>query len=184
MFWPQILFLRHYGWEDSFQTHLAVSTIAGLVTSTAVAPADMIKSELQFARLAASSHSLHQGSPHTVCSQACSGLAAPLWPAIMFCPLLAPTTCEPAGAPAAAMFAPGNGYSGPLECMADIWRRLGLRGFFRGWGAQWARQGPMTSIIFVVNEQASGLSASIAQPPAASLLTISFCLSVCRYEYS
>lgn len=92
----KIFFLRRYGWEDSFPTHLTVSGIAGVVTATAVAPADMVKT---------------------------------------------------------AMFAPGNSYRGPLDCAADIWRRLGPRGFFRGWGAQWARQGPMTSIIFVVNEQ-------------------------------
>eukprot|EP00887_Chlorella_sp_A99_P008144 scaffold12.g8144.t1 len=88
----QIFFLRRYGWEDSFPTHLTVSGIAGVVTATAVAPADMVKT---------------------------------------------------------AMFAPGNSYRGPLDCAADIWRRLGPRGFFRGWGAQWARQGPMTSIIFI-----------------------------------
>lgn len=28
----------------------------------------------------------------------------------------------------------------------------GVRGLFKGWGAQWARQGPMTTVIFVVNE--------------------------------
>jgi hypothetical protein len=36
----------------------------------------------------------------------------------------------------------------------------GVRGLFKGWGAQWARQGPMTTVIFVVSEslrQAMGM---------------------------
>jgi solute carrier family 25 uncoupling protein 8/9 len=43
-------------------------------------------------------------------------------------------------------------YSGPWHCATDIYRRLGVRGLFKGWGANYARQGPMTTAILVVNE--------------------------------
>jgi len=92
----KMLFTRHLGWEDGIKTHLCVSAVAGLVTTTVTAPVDMIKTN---------------------------------------------------------MFVPGGKqYSGPLECMVDIYKRMGVRGLFRGWGANWARQGPMTTLVFVCNE--------------------------------
>lgn len=43
-------------------------------------------------------------------------------------------------------------YSGPVDCTLDILRTQGIRGMFKGWGANWARQGPMTTVIFVTLE--------------------------------
>lgn len=88
------VFTRRLGWEDGMGTHLAVSGVAGLVTTTVTAPVDMVKTH---------------------------------------------------------MFANG-GYAGPWDCVTDIYRRMGVRGLFKGWGANWARQGPMTTLVFVVNE--------------------------------
>lgn len=43
-------------------------------------------------------------------------------------------------------------YPTPTACVRKIVQQQGVRGLFKGWGAQWARQGPMTTVIFVVNE--------------------------------
>ena len=88
------LFTRHLGWEDGIGTHLAVSGVAGLVTTTVTAPVDMVKTNMFI----------------------------------------------------------NTTYSGPWDCVTDIYRRQGLRGLFKGWGANWARQGPMTTLVFVCNE--------------------------------
>jgi len=90
----KIFFTRRLGWEDGIGTHLAVSAVAGLVTTTVTAPVDMVKTH---------------------------------------------------------MFMKG-GTVGPWECTMDIVRRMGIRGLFKGWGANWARQGPMTTLVFVFNE--------------------------------
>ena len=90
----KLLFTRQFGWEDGIGTHLAVSGVAGLVTTTVTAPVDMVKTN---------------------------------------------------------MFV-NKGYSGPWDCVKDIYSRMGVRGLFKGWGANWARQGPMTTLVFVVNE--------------------------------
>lgn len=50
------------------------------------------------------------------------------------------------------MFVNSSLYSGPWDCVAQIYRAQGVRGLFKGWGANWARQGPMTTVIFVVSE--------------------------------
>ncbi|EFN55710.1 hypothetical protein CHLNCDRAFT_134006 [Chlorella variabilis] len=47
-------------------------------------------------------------------------------------------------------------YTTPAQCLQHILREQGVRGFFRGWGAMWARQGPMTTCIFVINEWLRG----------------------------
>ena len=49
------------------------------------------------------------------------------------------------------MFVSQSG-AGLLDCTADIVRRQGVRGLFKGFGANWARQGPMTTAVFVVSE--------------------------------
>lgn len=90
------LVIRQLGWEDGLGTHLTVSAVAGLVTTTVTAPVDMVKTH---------------------------------------------------------MFVNGQQYTSPLHCMAGIYKQHGVRGLFRGWGANWARQGPMTTVIFVVMEQ-------------------------------
>ncbi|KAI3425920.1 hypothetical protein D9Q98_007892 [Chlorella vulgaris] len=43
-------------------------------------------------------------------------------------------------------------YTTPVQCVRHIIAHQGVRGLFKGWGAQWARQGPMTTVIFVANE--------------------------------
>jgi solute carrier family 25 uncoupling protein 8/9 len=91
----KLLFVRNLGWDDNLGTHLMVSGIAGLVTTTITAPVDMIKTN---------------------------------------------------------MFVHSH-YSGPMQCFADIWERQGMRGLFKGWGGNWMRQGPMTTVIFVVYEK-------------------------------
>ncbi|KAL4520330.1 hypothetical protein Ndes2526B_g01145 [Nannochloris sp. 'desiccata'] len=90
----KLLFTRQLGWEDGVGTHLAVSGVAGLVTTTVTAPVDMIKTNM---------------------------FVNPV-------------------------------YNGPWDCVKDIYRRMGVRGLFKGWSANWARQGPMTTLVFVVNE--------------------------------
>ncbi|KAK2079171.1 hypothetical protein QBZ16_002862 [Prototheca wickerhamii] len=40
----------------------------------------------------------------------------------------------------------------PYQVAREILREHGPRGLFRGWTAQWARQGPMTTVIFVTLE--------------------------------
>ena len=87
-------FTRRLAWEDGLLTHLTVSGVAGLVTTTVIAPADMIKTH---------------------------------------------------------MFMKG-GESSISACFSDIYSKQGIRGLFKGWGANWARQGPMTTVVFVVNE--------------------------------
>lgn len=66
--------MRKLGWEDNLWTHLAVSGVAGLVTTTVTAPVDMVKTNM---------------------------FVNPI-------------------------------YKGPMDCMADIYRRLGIRGLFKG----------------------------------------------------
>lgn len=89
-------FTRSLQWDDGIKTHLAVSGVAGLVTTTVIAPVDMVKT-------------------HMFMNQSAEG-----------------TTFT--------------------KCFADIYRSQGLRGLFKGWSANWARQGPMTTVVFVVNE--------------------------------
>jgi solute carrier family 25 uncoupling protein 8/9 len=86
------LVLKRQGWQDDLATHLVVSGIAGLVTTTITAPVDMVKTNVFVNRMQ-------------------------VW-----------------------------------DCVVDIYKRFGVKGFFRGWGATWARQGPMTTVVFVVNE--------------------------------
>lgn len=50
------------------------------------------------------------------------------------------------------MFVNPQLYPTPSACIRLIVQQQGVRGLFKGWGAQWARQGPMTTVIFVVNE--------------------------------
>lgn len=50
------------------------------------------------------------------------------------------------------MMAKGGVFRGPIHCLQEIWRTQGIRGMFKGWSANWARQGPMTTIIFVISE--------------------------------
>lgn len=42
----KLLFVRNLGWEDNITTHLAVSGVAGLVTTTVTAPVDMVKTNM------------------------------------------------------------------------------------------------------------------------------------------
>lgn len=91
------VFLHRLQWEDNISTHLAVSGVAGLVTTTVIAPADMVKTHMFMNRSSEGGYSFR-------------------------------------------------------ACVADIYASQGIRGMFRGWSANWARQGPMTTVVFVVNE--------------------------------
>jgi len=89
-------FTRSLQWDDTITTHLAVSGVAGLVTTTVIAPADMVKT-------------------HMFMNTSQGGMSF-------------------------------------RACLADIYATQGVRGLFKGWSANWARQGPMTTVVFVVNE--------------------------------
>jgi solute carrier family 25 uncoupling protein 8/9 len=91
------LFLDRLKWKDSISTHLAVSGVAGLVTTTVIAPADMVKTHMFMNRSSEGGYSFR-------------------------------------------------------KCIGDIYATQGIRGMFKGWSANWARQGPMTTVVFVVNE--------------------------------
>lgn len=90
-------FLQRLCWRDSIATHLAVSGVAGLVTTTVIAPADMVKTHMFMNKSAEGGYSFR-------------------------------------------------------KCIYDIYASQGIRGMFKGWSANWARQGPMTTVVFVVNE--------------------------------
>lgn len=90
-------FLHTLRWDDSIATHLAVSGVAGLVTTTVIAPADMVKTKMFMNRSSEGGYSFRR-------------------------------------------------------CIGDIYATQGIRGMFKGWSANWARQGPMTTVVFVVNE--------------------------------
>lgn len=47
----------------------------------------------------------------------------------------------------------GRKHSGPLACAASLYASQGLRGFWRGWSANYARLGPQTVVTFLVVEQ-------------------------------
>jgi solute carrier family 25 uncoupling protein 8/9 len=90
-------FTRTLGWDDTIPTHLAVSGVAGLVTTTAIAPADVVKTRM--------------------------------------------------------FMADGGGKGmGVAATLRSLYAEQGVRGLFKGWGANWARQGPMTTVVFVVSE--------------------------------
>lgn len=74
------LFISRFDWRDGITTHLTVSALAGLVTTTVTGPFDMVKTR---------------------------------------------------------MFVGDGGSIGLVECCRGIYREQGVKGFFRGWGANW-----------------------------------------------
>jgi solute carrier family 25, member 34/35 len=48
----------------------------------------------------------------------------------------------------------GQLYDGLLDCMAKTFRSEGIRGFYKGWTAQYFRIGPHTIFTFLFWEQA------------------------------
>ena len=88
-------FTQQLAWHDGIATHVVVSGVAGLVTTTVIAPVDMVKTH---------------------------------------------------------MFVNTGGTNSVWKCFVDIYSTQGIRGLFKGWGANWARQGPMTTVVFVANE--------------------------------
>jgi hypothetical protein len=88
-------YFRHtLHWDDTLPTHLVVSGVAGLVTTTAIAPVDVVKTRMFMA--------------------------------------------------AGSMTMMGT--------LRALYTEQGVRGLFKGWSANWARQGPMTTVVFVVSE--------------------------------
>ncbi|KAK9825837.1 hypothetical protein WJX81_001343 [Elliptochloris bilobata] len=67
--------------------------------------------------------------------------------------LAATTITAPVDVVKTHMYCAGSRYTNPLHCATDIARREGLRGFFKGWTANYARLGPQTTIMFVVMEK-------------------------------
>ncbi len=67
--------------------------------------------------------------------------------------LAATTITAPVDVVKTHMYCAGSKYTSPLQCAGDIMRREGLRGFFKGWTANYARLGPQTTIMFVVMEK-------------------------------
>lgn len=41
----------------------------------------------------------------------------------------------------------------PLECAAQLFKDEGVRGLLRGWSASYTRLGPLTTLVFVLNEK-------------------------------
>jgi hypothetical protein len=39
-----------------------------------------------------------------------------------------------------------------MGTLRALYTEQGVRGLFKGWSANWARQGPMTTVVFVVSE--------------------------------
>lgn len=88
-------YFRHtLHWDDTLGTHLAVSGVAGLVTTTAIAPVDVVKTRMFMA----------------------------------------------------------EGSMTMMGTLRSLYVEQGVRGLFKGWSANWARQGPMTTVVFVVSE--------------------------------
>lgn len=88
-------YFRHtLHWDDTLRTHLVVSGVAGLVTTTAIAPVDVVKTRMFMA----------------------------------------------------------EGSMTMMGTLRSLYTEQGVRGLFKGWSANWARQGPMTTVVFVVSE--------------------------------
>ena len=76
--------------------------------------------------------------------------------------LAATTITAPVDVVKTHMYCNGSKYSNPVACAADIAKREGLRGFFKGWTANYARLGPQTTLMFVFMEhmrQMTGMKA-------------------------
>ena len=81
---------------------------------------------------------------------------------IIIAGLAATTITAPVDVVKTHMYCGGSKYSSPLACAADIAKREGLRGFFKGWTANYARLGPQTTLMFVFMEhmrQVTGMKA-------------------------
>jgi solute carrier family 25 (mitochondrial uncoupling protein), member 8/9 len=109
-------------------------TRAGILTATQCASYDEVKGMFT----AASGWGNHAGT-HLVCS--------------MITGLITTTATNPPDVIKTHMFVGGRQQSGVLSTAQSIWRTAGLRGFFKGWTANYARLGPQTVIIFIVNER-------------------------------
>ncbi len=66
--------------------------------------------------------------------------------------LAATTITAPVDVVKTHMYCNGSKYANPVACAADIFRREGARGFFKGWTANYARLGPQTTLMFVFME--------------------------------
>ena len=50
------------------------------------------------------------------------------------------------------MASEGTGRMTMMGTLRSLYAEQGVRGLFKGWSANWARQGPMTTVVFVVSE--------------------------------
>ncbi|GLC45135.1 hypothetical protein PLESTB_000431300 [Pleodorina starrii] len=64
--------------------------------------------------------------------------------------LVTTTVTNPVDVVKTKMFVAGGGSQRAVAL--DVWRRDGVRGFFKGWSANYARLGPQTVITFLISE--------------------------------
>lgn len=171
----KLFFLRNLGWEDTVGTHLAgasktrwrearappsteriealssprrhsfflplaVSTVAGLVTATVISPVDMVKTNIfvnpkYSSPLACAVDILHKQGVRGM-FRGCVSVRSRL-PTHLCC-----ASIRDAAVPSTRRRA----HTDPSMLTAS------LPSFLRRWGANWARQGPMTTVIFVTLE--------------------------------
>lgn len=106
---------------------------ASILTATQCASYDEVK---QFVRRV-SGWGDHAGT-HFTCS--------------MITGLVTTTATNPVDVIKTHMFVGGQKSSSIVKCTSLIWQEGGLRAFYKGWSANYARLGPQTVITFVVNE--------------------------------
>ena len=151
----KLLFMRNLGWEDNLQTHFAGERVGGRGGRVGGACRHGDAERRAHPAPPRSEHGCRAGHHHRHCASghgqdqhgACARMGVGGWKGGS-CAACAgerarlPTRRDPAP-PCAAQFV-NPSYSGPWHCVRDIYRRQGVRGLFKGWGANWARQGPMT----------------------------------------
>lgn len=137
--------------------------IAGLVTTTACNPADVVKT-LMFVGEYGNDGSQRRillpqmldilrrcdGAPCAVVSCRTAGWHASSGTCLTNYTLGALCRC--------VFHAGGSKYSGPLEAAAHVLRMEGPAGFFKGWTANYTRLGPQTVITFLVAERLRALA--------------------------
>jgi solute carrier family 25 uncoupling protein 8/9 len=130
----KLFFVRSLGWEDNLQTHFTGGQ----------APAQHMRRKplLDWGWLPCRGRS-HRSN--AACA-AVSGLAG----------LVTTTVTAPVDMIKTNMFVRPDLYPTPTQCLRLIVAQQGVRGLFKGWGAQWARQGPMTTAIFCISEWLRG----------------------------
>ena len=119
---------RWTGLSDGVGTHFLASMLAGLVTTTATNPVDMIKTQLY----------MDAGGGKGAGGEGAGGGDGSF-------------IKGSARGSSSSSFRPG--LAGAGDALAAVLRRDGPRGLMRGWGANYLRLGPQTVITFVALEK-------------------------------